>query len=263
MEINYNNWEWKSVGKLNLNEIIFNGPLRKDIIARVIRWQQAKARSGTHSTKTVSMVSGTTRKPWGQKETGRARQGSLRSAQFRGGGIVFGPHPRDYEHKLNKKVKNLAFVSTLTFKLKEGLFSVLEDLKMPFEKTSAFVTWMKEREFKSVLFVVSNEMNDDSIFKCIRNVPYCDVLPVKGLNVLDIVKHKNIICDLAALKEIEARFGKYATKSMVVMEPSQKKVLKAKSAGVKLAEDVVQAEVTEKAAKATPKKVAKKAEGEE
>ncbi len=216
MEIEYKNWEWKSVGKVDLDSEIFDAPLRKDIIARVIRWQRAKSRSGNHSTKTVSMVSGTTRKPWGQKESGRARQGSLRSAQFRGGGIVFGPHPRDYEHKLNKKVKRLGCISSLTFKLKEGLLNVLENFEMPFEKTGAFRKWMENKEFKSILFVVNDHANDEAIFRCIRNVPYCDVIPVRGLNVYDIVKHKHIICDIESLKAIEERFAKAdikATKS--------------------------------------------------
>jgi len=266
MEINYINWEWKPVGSLNLNEILFNGPMRKDIIARVIRWQQAKARSGTHSTKTFSMVSGTTRKPWGQKETGRARQGSLRAPHFRGGAVVFGPHPRSYEHKLNKKVRNLAFVSSLTFKLKEGLFDVLEDITMPFSKTSGFVAWMKERQFKSVLFVVSDKMSDDAIFRCIRNVPYCDILPVRGLNVLDLVKHKNIICDLTALKEIEERFSKVTSKQITSMKPAQKSILKAKEAGVAASGDELLNDskmVSEKPKKTVKKAVKTEVEGKE
>ncbi len=207
MDFEFKDWDWKSAGKVTLAENIFDAPLRKDIIARVIKWQRAKSRAGTHSTKTFSMVSGTTRKPWAQKETGRARQGSLRAPHFRGGAIVFGPHPRDYEYKLNKKVRTLGCVSSLTFKLKEGLFDVVKNFDAPFTKTSAFDDWMKERGFKSVLFVLDDKLNDEAFFRCIRNVPYCDVIPVRGLNVLDIVKHKNIVCDLESLKAIEERFG--------------------------------------------------------
>lgn len=207
MEIEIRDWDWNVSGKVQLASSIFEAPLRKDIIARVIKWQTAKSRSGTHSTKTLSTVSGTTRKPWAQKGTGRARQGSLRSPQFRGGGVVFGPHPRDYEYKLNKKVRLLGCISSLTFKLKEGLFGVIKDYESPFNKTSAFSKWMKDRNFKSVLFILDDKIADEEFFKCIRNIPYCDVIPVRGLNVLDIVKHKNIICDVNALKAIEERFS--------------------------------------------------------
>lgn len=208
MEIEYRDWDWNPLGKVEVSENVFAAPLRKDIIARVINWQRAKSRQGTASTKTLSTVSGTTRKPWAQKETGKSRQGSLRAPHFRGGGVVFGPHPRDYEHKLNKQVRRLGSIASLSFKLKEGLFSVLETLDAPFEKTSGFDAWLKARDFKSTLFVLSDNVSDEGLFKCIRNVPYCDVIPVRGLNVLDIVKHKNIICDLIALKEIEARYDK-------------------------------------------------------
>lgn len=231
MEIDFKNWDWNVVGKVDLAENVFASSLRKDIIARVIRWQQAKARSGNHSTKTISMISGTTRKPWAQKETGRARQGSLRSPQFRGGAVVFGPHPRSYEHKLNKKVRALGCVASLSFKMQEGLFSVLENFEIPFAKTSAFNKWLEQRNFKSVLFVMDDSQESENLFRCIRNVPYCDVIPVRGLNVLDIVKHKNIICDLAALKAIEARFG--AVKSATVGKTDKKtepKVAKAPKA---------------------------------
>jgi len=262
MEFELRDWDWKSAGKVALSETVFDAPLRKDIIARVIKWQRAKSRAGTHSTKTISMISGTTRKPWAQKETGRARQGSLRSPQFRGGATVFGPHPRDYEHKLNKRVRALGCVSSLTFKLKEGLFNVVKSFDAPFEKTAAFSAWMNERGFKSVLFVLDDKVNDEALFRCIRNVPYCDVIPVRGLNVLDLVKHKNIICDLESLKAIEARFGGMTFKK--VEGPKVSKVAKAEKA-MKAEKPAAQKEVAEKKestakeAKARAKKPAAKA----
>lgn len=210
MKFAYKNWEWNDAGEIELNENVFKAPLRKDLIARVIRWQRAKARQGTHSTKTLSMVSGTTRKPWGQKETGRARQGSLRSAQFRGGGVVFGPHPRDHAHDLNKKVKKLAAVSTLSDKLKEGQFNVVENMELPFEKTSRMVEWLNERKMKSVLFVCDNLEEARLVQQVISNVPHCDILPVCGLNVYDMVRHDQIICAHSAIKSIENRYFKEA-----------------------------------------------------
>jgi len=255
MEFEFRDWSWKSVGKVELASNVFEAPLRKDIIARVIKWQRAKSRSGTHSTKTVSMVSGTTRKPWAQKETGRARQGSLRSAQFRGGGVVFGPHPRDYEHKLNKKVRALGCVSSLTFKLKEGLLDIVKDFDAPFTKTSAFNAWMEERKFKSVLFVLDDSVHDEAFFRCIRNVPYCDVIPVRGLNVLDIVKHKNIVCDLTSLKAIEARFAHVGSVRKIGAKPTVEKKAPAKKVVVEPKPAVKEAkEVKPKAAKAASSK---------
>lgn len=267
MEFEYKDWDWKAAGKVTLDSAVFAAPLRKDIIARVIRWQQSKARAGTHATKTVAMVSGGGKKPWAQKETGRARQGSIRSAQFRGGGVVFGPHPRSYEHKLNKKVKALGCVSSLTYKLQEGLFSVVKDFQVPFTKTAGFSTWLKDRQFKSVLFVLDGKANDEEVFRCVRNMPYCDVISVQGLNVLDIVKHKNIICDLASLKAIEERFAnaglKHANgKNPVAAQPvvaSVSKASVAKKAESKVSDkSVAKATAAKKPAAKTVDKGAKK-----
>lgn len=258
MEINYKNWDWNSVGKVDVAEEVFNAALRKDIIARVIRWQQAKSRSGNHSTKTISMISGTTKKPFAQKGGGRARQGSLRSPQFRGGSTVFGPHPRDHSHKLNKKVRKLGCVSSLTYKMKEELFWVMESLEFPFEKTSKFASWLENRQFKSVLFVLSNEISDDLHFKCIKNIPYCDVIPVKGLNVLDIVKHKNIICDLASLKEIEARFSDVSNRELASVEVKKEKGSKDSEEIVMESKKTVKAKGEEKASKPVAKKTTAK-----
>ena len=208
MKVNYKNWEWKEIGELEISSDIFDAQLRKDLIARVIRWQLAKARSGNHSTKTLSDVSGTTRKPWAQKETGRARQGSLRAPHFRGGGVVFGPHPRSHGHQLNKKLRRFASISTLSNKLLENQLHVLENFEAPFEKTARMVDWIKEREMKSVLFVYDNTNKDFDLEKLVSNIPYCDVLPVCGLNVYDMVKHKDIICDVNSLKCIEERYAK-------------------------------------------------------
>lgn len=212
MIVECKNWEWEKAQDIEINDEIFKAPLRKDLIARVIRWQQAKARSGTHSTKTISMVSGTTRKPWAQKETGRARQGSLRAPHFRGGGVVFGPHPRDHAHDLTKKVRRFASISTLSNKLAQNQLHVLENFDSPFEKTARMVDWLNIRELKSVLFVYSNGQAVDMLARMISNIPYCDVLPVCGLNVYDMVKHESIICDILALKEIEKRYMKKEAK---------------------------------------------------
>lgn len=203
MKLECKDWDLNKSGEIEVRDDIFQGALRKDIVSRVIRWQMAKSRCGNHATKTLGDVSGTTRKPWAQKETGRARQGSLRAPHFRGGGVVFGPHVRDHSYKLNKKVRKMGLISCLSFRAKEGALLVLDTLEVPFSKTQAFVKWLKAADFKSVLFV--SAAKEQESFRCIKNVPYCDVIPVCGLNVLDIVKHKHIICDAASIRLIEER----------------------------------------------------------
>jgi large subunit ribosomal protein L4 len=203
LKVDYKDWEWNSLGQIDLNPVAFGAELRKDIIARVIRWQRAKSRQGTRNTKTLSHVQGTTKKPWAQKETGRARQGSLRAPHFRGGAVVFGPHPRDFSFSLNKKVRKAGLRSSISYRLNEGNLFVLNDMDIPFDKTSAFASWIKDRDFKSVLFVVKEK--NEGLLRLINNIPYCDVLPVCGLNVLDIVRHTSIIVEKDAIESIEER----------------------------------------------------------
>lgn len=179
--------------------------LEKDIIAQTIRWQLAKQRSGNASTKTRSDVSGTTRKPWGQKETGKARQGSLRAPHFRGGGVVFGPHPRSYEYKLNKKFKKLALGLTINSKIKSEDLIVFDSFESGMSKTKEFVHWMGNSGFDSVLFVGDFSQEGKRSFS---NVYGVDVLPLIGLNVLSCVKHKKIIFDVASMNGLVDRYSK-------------------------------------------------------
>lgn len=178
--------------------------LQKDIISQTIRWQLAKRRSGNASTKTRSDVSGTTRKPWAQKETGRARQGSLRAPHFRGGGVVFGPHPRSYEYKLNKKFKRLALALTINLKALDGNLLVLDSFKSNINKTKDFSNWLLANQLKSVLFVgdVSEPLK-----KSFGNLYGVDSMPLVGLNVLSCVEHQKVIFDLAA---VEMLIGKHS-----------------------------------------------------
>lgn len=177
--------------------------LEKDIISQVIKWQLAKKRSGNSSTKTRSDVSGTTRKPWAQKETGKSRQGSLRSPHFRGGGVVFGPHPRSYEYKLNKKFKKLALGLIMNQKIKEENVFIFNSFESNIVKTKNFSSWLSLNNLKSVLFV--GDMRD-SIKKSFSNVHAVDVLPLIGLNVLSCVQHEKIIFDLDAIEGLIARY---------------------------------------------------------
>src|ERR1700693_6246412 len=128
MKLKVHNLDNKEVGDIDLSDAVFGLPVRGDILARVVNWQLAKRRAGTHSTKGVSDISGTTKKPWKQKGTGRARQGSLRSPQFRGGAVIFGPVVRSHEYGLNKKIRKLGLKTALSVKQAEGKLIVVDGL---------------------------------------------------------------------------------------------------------------------------------------
>jgi len=209
MQIDYKNWMLEKIGKVDIQDEIFDVPLNEDAIAQVVRWQRAKSRSGNHETKTRAQVSGTGKKPWAQKETGKARQGSLRSPQFRGGGVVFGPHKRSYEFSLNKKFRRLAAISAISEKIREGNVDIIESFLIPFKKTSEAAKWKDDRNIKSVLFVIGDDVVKTPAFKVFSNIPYCDFLPVRGFNVLDCVKHQKIIFDLNSIKQIANRYSIY------------------------------------------------------
>ena len=206
MKFEIKNWNWEVVDSIELPDEVFGSQVRKDIVAQVVRWQRAKARSGNANTKTRSEVSGTTRKPWAQKETGKSRQGSLRSPHFRGGGVVFGPHTRSYEHKLNKKTKIHGAISMLSSKALSSSLHLVKDFEMPFERTKNFVTWKEERKFKSILFVIGNEVEKSEFSKSFSNVPYCDFIPARGFNVLDCIKHEEIILDVSSANQLVDRY---------------------------------------------------------
>src|SRR6202166_2939356 len=135
MKLSVRNLDNKEVGDIELSDAVFGVPIRRDILARVVNWQLAKRRAGTHKTKGISEISGTTKKPWKQKGTGRARQGSLRSPQFRGGAVIFGPHSRDHGYKLPKKIRQLALKTALSSKVASGELLVVENLNIGITKT--------------------------------------------------------------------------------------------------------------------------------
>src|SRR5207248_8378482 len=137
MKLTVRNLDNQEVGDIELSEAVFGLPVRRDILARVVNWQLAKRRAGTHKTKGISDIQGTTKKPWRQKGTGRARQGSLRSPQFRGGAVIFGPVVRSHEFSLQKKVRRLALKTALSAKQAEGKLIVVETAKLAEAKTKA------------------------------------------------------------------------------------------------------------------------------
>jgi large subunit ribosomal protein L4 len=194
----------KVVGEVTLPEDVFGFEARTDIIARVIHWQLAKRRSGTHSTKHIQDVSGTTRKPFRQKGTGRARQGSLRATQMRGGGIMHGPQPRDHGYALPKKIRALGLKSALSQKIAEKKVIVLENFTHKSGKTKDLLHKLEKMGLQSALFIDGLSV-DQGILRAVSNMIKINVLPSQGANVYDIIRHDTLVLSKEAVKNLETR----------------------------------------------------------
>ncbi|XP_073053000.1 uncharacterized protein [Primulina eburnea] len=184
---------------------VFDVPIRKDIIHRVVRWQLAKRQQGTHSTKTISEVSGTGRKPWRQKGTGRARHGTLRGPQFRGGATMHGPKPRSHAIKLNKKVRRLGLKIALSARAAEGKLMVFEDLEVPSHKTKNIVNYVHQMENVKKLLLVDGGPINEKLKLGTQNLHYVNVLPSIGLNVYSILLHDTLVMSRDAINKIVER----------------------------------------------------------
>ena len=193
----------ESVGEVELEDSIFGLPARTDILHRVITWQLAKRRAGTHKTKGISEISGTTAKPYRQKGTGRARQGSRRSAQFRGGATIFGPVVRSHEYDLPKKIRKLGLRTALSVKAAEGKLIILDDAKADSHKTKAMAETLAKLNFGSVLFVDAER--DTNFERAIANIPHVDLLPQEGANVYDILRRDTLVLTQAAAAKLVER----------------------------------------------------------
>lgn len=194
----------KTVGSIDLDEAVFGMPVRADILARMVNWQLAKRRAGTHKTKGISEVSGTTKKPFRQKGTGRARQGSTRATQMRGGGTVFGPVVRSHAHDLPKKVRKLALKTALSAKQADGKLVVLDSAKLKEAKTGALAKSLKSLGWKSALVIDGAEV-DDNFARAARNLFELDVLPSQGANVHDILRRETLVLTQDAVATLVER----------------------------------------------------------
>jgi large subunit ribosomal protein L4 len=203
MKLTVRNLDNQEVGDIELSEAVFGLPVRRDILARVVNWQLSKRRAGTHKTKGVSDISGTTKKPYRQKGTGRARQGSLRSPQFRGGAVIFGPVVRSHEFDLQKKVRRLGLKTALSAKQAEGKLVVLEEARLDDAKTKALRARFDALGWASVL-IIDGAVNE-SFARAARNLPKVDVLPEQGANVYDILRRDTLVLTRAAVQQLEAR----------------------------------------------------------
>jgi large subunit ribosomal protein L4 len=198
------NLDNQEVGDIELAEEVFGLPVRKDILARVVNWQLAKRRAGTHKTKGVSEIRGTTSKPYKQKGTGRARQGSLRSPQFRGGARIFGPVVRDHTFDLQKKVRRLGLKTALSAKHSEGKLMVIDAARIDEPKTKALRTRLTTLGWDSVL-IIDGPTVDEGFARAARNLPSVDVLPQQGANVYDILRRDRLVLTRQAVQCLEAR----------------------------------------------------------
>jgi large subunit ribosomal protein L4 len=199
------NTEKEEVGSLDLADAVFGTEVKEHLFWTVVRYQLAKRRQGTHKVKNRAEVSGGGKKPFRQKGTGRARAGTTRAVHWRGGGRAFGPTPRDHGHKVNKKVRRAALKSALSRRTEEGALTVFDAFTMPEIKTKEFVSVMTTFGFDDLLLVLSTK--DETVAKSARNVQGVTVLPVDGLNVYDILRHKNVAITKDAVDGIVARLG--------------------------------------------------------
>uniref|UniRef100_A0A7C9E3I4 Large ribosomal subunit protein uL4m n=1 Tax=Opuntia streptacantha TaxID=393608 RepID=A0A7C9E3I4_OPUST len=199
------NFHFEDKGLMTLAGDVFDVPIRKDIIHRVVRWQLAKRQQGTHSTKTISEVSGTGRKPYQQKGTGRARHGTLRGPQFRGGATMHGPKPRSHAFKLNKKVRRLGLKIALSARAAEGKLLVFDDMEVPSHKTKNIVNWANQMENSKKFLLVDGGPIGDQLKLATQNLHYVNVLPSIGLNVYSILLHDTLIMSRDAVSRIVER----------------------------------------------------------
>lgn len=195
------NMEGKEVDKIELNDSIFGVEINEHLVHMAVLQQLANKRQGTQKAKTRSEVRGGGRKPWRQKGTGHARQGSTRSPQWTGGGVVFAPTPRDYSFKLNKKEKRAALKSALTSRVGENKFVVVDELKLDEIKTKKFVEVLKNLNVEKAL-VVLNDM-DEKVIASAANIPTVKTTQTNELNVFDVLKYDTVVVTKAAVATIE------------------------------------------------------------
>lgn len=196
----------EKVGEAQLDDTVFAAEVKEHLFHLVVRQQLANRRQGTHATKRRAEVSGGGRKPWRQKGTGRARQGSTRAPHWRGGGVVFGPQPRSHGFKVPRQVRRAALRGALSRRLQDQALWVIDSFALPEAKTRRFAGFMKAFGFDSLLVVV--DQADEKLTLASRNIPGVTVLPVVGLNVYDILRHKNIALSNAAIGPVVARLAR-------------------------------------------------------
>ncbi len=206
MKIAVKTLENKEVGSIELDETIFGVSVREDVLHRMVHYQLNKRRAGTHKTKGISEVSGTGKKPWKQKGTGRARFGTMRAPQWRGGYTVFGPTPRSHATDLPKKFRALALKTALSSKAAAGKLIILDDAKAKDHKTKSMAVTLGKMGINSALFVTGMDV-DVNFARATNNIPHVDVLPSQGANVYDILRHDILVLTKDAVAALTTRLS--------------------------------------------------------
>ena len=204
MKLDVKNLDGSAAGSIDLSKDIFGLEVRKDILARMVNYQLAKRRAGTHKSKGRAEVKATSKKMYAQKGTGQARHGNKAAPQFRGGGKAFGPVVRDHAHDLPKKVRKLALKTALSTKAGEGKLVVLETMSLDAPKTSALTAKLEKLGISSAL-IIGGETVDNNFARAASNIIGVDVLPQQGINVYDILRRDTLVLTRDAVKHLEER----------------------------------------------------------
>lgn len=206
MELLLKNMQGATVGNIEVSDAVFDTPLNKALIHQVMVAQLANKRAGTHSTKTRAEVRGGGRKPWRQKGTGRARQGSIRSPQWRGGGITFGPKPRDYSQATPKKMRRAAIKSLLSQKVRDGEITVVEEFVLPAFKTQEVLKALAGLEIATgtKCLVVNEASSQKELWQACHNLQRVKSIPAAILNTVDLLNYDHLVLSVQAIRHIES-----------------------------------------------------------
>lgn len=199
------NMKGEEVGNIDLNDNIFAAEINETLMHKAVVTQMANSRQGTQKAKTRAEVRGGGRKPWRQKGTGHARQGSIRAPQWAGGGVVFAPTPRDYSKKMNRKERRTAIVSALTSRLSNDQLIVLDNLSMDEIKTKKFAQMLQDLKLDKALFLL--DKSDENVIMSARNIEGVKTSSTKSINVYDILKYKNLVLTKESVAAIEEVFA--------------------------------------------------------
>jgi large subunit ribosomal protein L4 len=199
-----------AAGEIDLPADVFGVEVRKDLLARAIHWQLSKRRSGNHKTKQIGDIQGTTKKPWAQKGTGNARQGSLRSPQFRKGAVIFGPVVRDHGYNLPKKVRAEALRCALSSKQAEGKLIVIDNAKVDAVKAKTAAAALKKLGAGDSVLIIDGANLDQKFALSVRNLMNVDLLPEQGANVYDIMRRDTLVLTKSAVEQLSGRLKETA-----------------------------------------------------
>ncbi|HLB12249.1 MAG TPA: 50S ribosomal protein L4 [Dehalococcoidia bacterium] len=206
MQLAVKNLDGQTVGQVDLRDEVFAVPFNQAVVHQALVRQLANARQGTSDTKTRGEVSGGGRKPWKQKGTGRARQGSIRSPHWKGGGVVFGPHPRDFSQDMPKKMRRLALLSAISSKVSENLLVLVEDLRVDEARTKEMAELLKRLDIEASALLVLAEI-DPKVIRAARNIPRVSTQLARSLSVGDVLSHQYIIMPVSAARQVEETFA--------------------------------------------------------